>query len=136
MNLKNIRLILAACLLLLSNGAALGAGIQQYTPTHAIIFTQLDKLVIDEPFLKARARVIELGWKPVRLHARRGFTYDGAEKRLADRKIYEVESCSMDAGVNCMFYYRKQKRCLRLDTIGEQVANMKITRWTNECPAD
>lgn len=91
-------------------------------------------LKVGESFLHARARVIRLGWKPIRMHINDAYEYDGAEQRLVDRGFREVDSCSIDAGANCILYYRMAGRCLRLDTVGEQVDEMKVTRWTNECP--
>lgn len=93
------------------------------------------QLIVGESFLRARARIVRFGWKPIRMHAHDNYEYTGAEKRLAERKFLEVDSCSIDAGANCILYYSKAAECLRLDTVGEQVAEMEVTRWTNECPA-
>jgi hypothetical protein len=92
------------------------------------------QLKVAEPFLAARARILKFGWKPVRMHKSDNYEYSGAEVRLVERKFFEVYGCSTDAGVNCILYYRKPQQCLRLDTVGEQVAYMTVTRWTNECP--
>jgi hypothetical protein len=89
-----------------------------------------------ESFLEARSRIIRFGWKPIRMHGNDNYEYDGAEKRLAERSFLEVDSCSIDAGANCILYYSKAAKCLRIDTVGEQVAQMKVTRWTNECPVE
>jgi hypothetical protein len=136
MKFKNRRLGWVGCLILVSSSASLGAVAQPYTKMNPMLFAQTDRIIIDEPFLRVRARVIQHGWKPARIYAKEGYSYDGAEKSLADRKIFEVDTCSMDAGANCIFYYRKKQKCLRIDTIGERVGNMKVTRWTYECPAD
>jgi hypothetical protein len=87
-----------------------------------------------EPFAKARARIIKLGWQPVRMHRNDRYEYSGTEKELAARGFIEVASCSVDAGSLCIFYYRKALECLRLDTKGEHIKFMEVTRWTNECP--
>jgi hypothetical protein len=87
-----------------------------------------------EAFTKARSRIVKLGWKPVRMHRNDNYEYDGAEKKLANRGFVEVDSCSIDAGVLCIFYYSKASECLRVDTRGEQIKYMSVTRWTNECP--
>jgi hypothetical protein len=89
----------------------------------------------NEPFLKARARLIKLGWDPVRMHANGSYEYDGAEKRLIEHNFYEVDSCSIDAGAICILYYKKSSMCLRVDTVGEQVKVMKVARWVEECPS-
>lgn len=85
-------------------------------------------------FVSARARLIKSGWKPVRMHADGGYEYSGTEKRLADRHVYEVDSCSTDRGSLCIFYYAKDGSCLRIDTVGEQVNSMRVTRWDDSCP--
>ncbi len=92
------------------------------------------ELRVGESFLKARSRIISRGWKPMRMHKDDNYEYDGAEKRLVARSFLEVDSCSIDAGANCILYYGKGASCLRLDTVGEQVNEMEVTRWTNECP--
>ncbi len=92
------------------------------------------RLKVGESFLQARSRIVGHGWKPIRMHFNDNYEYDGAEKRLAEHRFLEVDSCSIDAGANCILYYSKAGRCLRLDTVGEQVVDMKVARWTNECP--
>jgi len=68
------------------------------------------------------------------MHADDRYEYSGTEKRLADRHILEVDSCSTDRGSLCIFYYAKDGSCLRIDTIGEQVNSMRVTRWDDSCP--
>ena len=84
-------------------------------------------------FVKTRAHLVKSGWKPTRMHAD-NYEYDGTEKRLAERRILEVDSCSTDRGGLCVFYYAKGGACLRVDTIGEQVDAMRVTRWDDSCP--
>jgi hypothetical protein len=84
-------------------------------------------------FVKTRANLIKSGWQPVRTHAD-GYEYDGTEKRLVERRFLEVDSCSTDRGGLCIFYYAKNGTCLRVDTIGEQVDAMRVTRWDDSCP--
>jgi len=81
-----------------------------------------------EPFLRARSRIIKLGWKPIRMHQNDGYEYSGTEKELAEKKIFEVDACSVDAGVLCSFYYRKAKTCLRVRTVGETLGQMSVNR--------
>lgn len=87
----------------------------------------------DMSFTRARALLLKDNWKPVPMHVADNHEYDGAEKELVRRKFVEVDSCSSDSA-RCILYYRKANRCLRLDTIGEHVREMKVVRWTNECP--
>lgn len=89
---------------------------------------------VGEQFLVVRARILRNSWQPIRMHINDDYEYFGAEKELADRQFLEVDSCSMDAGALCILYYGKGRECLRVDTIGEQLKDMKVTRWTDECP--
>jgi hypothetical protein len=91
-------------------------------------------LKVGEPFLVARSRILRSGWHPARMHSNDGYEYFGAEKELTDRKFLEVDYCSMDAGALCILYYSKGTKCLRVDTVGEQLSEMKVIRWTDECP--
>jgi hypothetical protein len=93
-------------------------------------------LKVGESFLVTRPRIIRSGWHPTRMHVNDDYEYSGTERKLADRKFMEVDSCSMDAGALCILYYSKGKKCLRVDTMGEQLKDMKVTRWTDDCPVD
>lgn len=86
------------------------------------------------PFLSARARLIKAGWVPIHLHANDHYEYIGAERRLIENNIFEVDFCSVDRGALCAIYYVKEKSCLRVDTVGEQVQWMRVTGWREECP--
>lgn len=87
-----------------------------------------------ELFVRVRANLIKFGWTPVRMHTADNYEYDGTEKHLIDRRFFEVDSCSTDRGSLCILYYAKDGRCLRVDTIGEQVNSMRVTRWDDSCP--
>jgi phage tail sheath gpL-like len=67
------------------------------------------------------------------MHTNDGYEYSGVEKELATRKFFELDTCSFDSS-RCIFYYAKKGICLRVDTIGEQLNDMTVTRWTRECP--
>lgn len=86
-----------------------------------------------ESLLSARAKLLKQGWRPTRQHAADGYEYSGAELQLTGRKIFEVDSCSMDSS-RCILYYSKKGACLRMDSIGEQLRDMTVTRWADECP--
>jgi hypothetical protein len=85
-------------------------------------------------FVNVRVRLIKSGWKPVRLHAGDNYEYSGTEKRLTARHFFEVDSCSTDRGSLCILYYAKDGTCLRVDTEGERVDSMRVTRWDDSCP--
>jgi hypothetical protein len=80
-----------------------------------------------------RAGLLKTGWKPVRVHDP-DYESSGTERLLTGRRIYEVEGCSTDMGSLCIFYYRKGRRCLRVNTVGEQVGMMRVTSWDDSCP--
>lgn len=90
-------------------------------------------IAASQPLTRARAALIQRGWQPIRRHATDGYEYTGAELELTKRKIFEVDSCSSDSS-RCILYYRKKGECLRMNTIGEKLGDMTVTRWTNECP--
>lgn len=87
----------------------------------------------DQRFTQARAKLIASKWTPVALHLRHEPELEGVEKQLAKRGFMEFDSCSIDSS-RCILYYRKASDCLRLDTIGEQVNDMTVVQWSNECP--
>jgi hypothetical protein len=87
------------------------------------------QLKVDESFTQARARLVNSGWQPTRMHQGDNYDYDGAEKELVDRGFLEVDFCSTDAGALCVLYYSKAGECLRLTTRGEQIHFMHITGW-------
>ena len=91
-------------------------------------------LKVGEFFVKARTWIIKHGWKPIRMHGNDDYEYSGTEKYLAARGFHEVDSCSTDAGVLCTMYYSKRKECLRLETRGEQVNDIRLRLWLKECP--
>jgi hypothetical protein len=134
MRFSYVPIVVVACLAIMSAPLAArkeGSGTDLF---HKVSGVEKLHLVVGEPFLHARSRVIRLGWKPTPMHRDDNHEYDGPERRLAERSILEVDSCSIDAGANCILYYQKNTECLRLDTVGEQVDKMKITRWASECP--
>lgn len=45
------------------------------------------RLNVGEPFLHARARIIALGWKPIRMRYHDNYEYDGAEKTFSRAKV-------------------------------------------------
>ncbi len=92
-----------------------------------------DYLKKDQLFTAARKLLIKNKWVPVKIHAEQNYEYVGLEKDLITLNILEVDSCSIDSS-RCIFYYRKNNQCLRLDTIGEQSKYMKVVQWSDECP--
>lgn len=134
MNKSTIVLICCACCALIAMGVPrMGLGANAHwarEPTSA----HETEIRLGESFLKARSRLFKQGWMPIHMHDKDSYVLSGSETLLAQRKIYEVDSCSMDLGVNCIFYYRKRQECMRIDTLGEEVKDMKISRWSRECP--
>jgi hypothetical protein len=76
-------------------------------------------------------------WLPFRFTHREtdDFPVTGEEAELIERKIFEVESCSMDGGALCTFWYTKKGSCLKVTTRGEDLKSMRvISRKPNTCP--
>jgi hypothetical protein len=92
-------------------------------------------LNVAKPFVLARTHLLAAGWKPVRIHTNADDDYFGLERKLVGHNFLEFDSCSVDAGSLCDFYYRKAGKCLRVDTIGEQVREMKVLQWMHQCPS-
>ncbi|WP_236178984.1 MULTISPECIES: hypothetical protein [Pseudomonas] len=90
-------------------------------------------IAVDEPLVSARSKLIEQGWKPTRMHTSDGYEYSGVERELAARNFLELDTCSFDSS-RCILFYSKKGACLRVDTMGEQLKDMTVTRWTDECP--
>jgi len=84
-------------------------------------------------FSEARAELIEQGWRPVDTHARGAYDAIGVENNLLAAHIVEVESCAIDRPL-CIFNYKRDKRCLRLVTQGEDVPEMRVQSWSSRCP--
>ena len=89
-------------------------------------------IVVNEPLVSARSKLIKQGWKPSRMHTRDGYEYSGVERELAARNFPELDTCSFDSS-RCILFYSKKDACLRVDTVGEQLKDMTVTRWTIEC---
>ncbi|MBV4476850.1 hypothetical protein [Pseudomonas botevensis] len=90
-------------------------------------------IAVDEPLVSARSKLIKQGWKPTRMHTGDGYEYSGVERELAARNFLELDTCSFDSS-RCILFYSKKGACLRVDTMGEQLKDMTVTRWADECP--
>ena len=90
-------------------------------------------IAVGEPLVAAKAKLVKQGWKPTRMHTTDGYEYSGVERELATRKFFEVDVCSFDSS-RCILFYSKKGTCLRFDTIGEQLNDITVTRWADECP--
>ena len=86
-----------------------------------------------ELFMKARQRLLTQGWTPVRMHVSDQWEYSGLDRAFFERNVVELDSCTVDISL-CIFYYRKNGRCLRVNTRGETIAPNKVTSWQAECP--
>ncbi len=90
-------------------------------------------IAVDEPLMSARSRLIRQGWKPTRMHTSDGYEYSGVERELAAHNFLELDTCSFDSS-RCILFYSKKGACLRVDTMGEQLKDVAVTRWADECP--
>jgi hypothetical protein len=101
-------------------------------------FIHAKELEIGMPFLDGRKLLIREGWRP--LASESIFPYPEAEEAFHRLKIFEVESCAMDAPV-CAFNYKKDDTCLQLFTYGAEIKGvteikkgMHIYNWSYSCP--
>lgn len=85
------------------------------------------------PFLQARKNVMREGWSPRKTHINDGYDFSRTEKNLLRRGLSEVESCAMDRPY-CVFNYERAGQCFRVVTVGEDVRDMKVAQWSNDCP--
>lgn len=80
-------------------------------------------------FFTARKLLIHDDWRPINVHEKEDYPYSAVEKELKDIGIEELESCAMDKAL-CLFNYKKNKKCLLLETLGEEINDMQIYYWT------
>ncbi|WP_438298823.1 hypothetical protein [Pseudomonas sp. NMS19W] len=90
-------------------------------------------IAVDEPLVSARSKLIKQGWKPTRMHTSDGYEYSAVERELAAHNFLELDTCSFDNS-RCILFYSKEGACLRVDTMGERLKDMTVTRWADECP--
>lgn len=87
----------------------------------------------NESFVVARSKLVKQGWQPTLVHTSDACEYSGVERELVAHKFFEVDTCSLDSS-RCILFYSKKGTCLRVDTIGEHLNDMRVTRWVDECP--
>jgi len=82
------------------------------------------------PFLSTRTALIKNGWKS---NITNETELVGTEVSLRNRGALEIERCT--EGVQyCEFNYIKNKNCLGVGTVGEEIKDMKIYSWNFEYP--
>lgn len=84
-------------------------------------------------FSDARAQLVKQGWRPVDTHTGEAFEPIGLESELLAAQILEVESCAVDRPL-CIFNYKRDKRCLRVITTGEELSELRVQSWSSTCP--
>jgi hypothetical protein len=88
-------------------------------------------------FPAARKKLLHHGWEPVITNKLNSDEIDykliGIEKILRRNGFDELESCAVDRSL-CIFNYRKNGKCLRLITKGEDPSRLTILSWSSECP--
>jgi hypothetical protein len=90
-------------------------------------------------FLPFRSSLLKDGWNPfqVRLASIPKSPLDSEEAKL-ERRFPEIESCSVDAGMLCRFWYKKpgkDRQCLLVITKGENLKKMLIVfQKQDACP--
>lgn len=116
--MMRIGILLSMCLL--------ASHAQSAEPVHAPIRA-------GDNFVRARGALLRAQWRPLRRHVNDGYEYGGLDRLLNERGFKELESCTVDTS-QCIFYYRKRRTCLRVDTMGEQVDEMTVVQWSTACP--
>jgi hypothetical protein len=87
---------------------------------------------IGEKFVNARTRLHAAGWRAdPASHASSG-EYMGLDRLLVQSGYQEVDYCSVGQSF-CTLQYVKGEACLRVQTQGEQISEMKVERWSNAC---
>ncbi|WP_133116837.1 hypothetical protein [Paraburkholderia acidicola] len=85
----------------------------------------------------ARSSLFHDGWKPIvtkKLNARdSGNELIGIEKTIRREGFNELEACAVDRS-QCIFNYKKGKKCIRIVTQGEDISRLMVLSWTNDCP--
>lgn len=84
-------------------------------------------------FVSARQALLKQGWKPLNVHQKDGYEYIGVEHDLIKANFKEVDSCAVDRAL-CIFRYKRKAQCLRVLTKGEEVPEMVVSSWSNDCP--
>jgi len=133
MRIKHILTILTAALIFTQASAKTQDDVNNNQPMAKKTLAS-PSLKMGQSFLAARSNILRSRWHPIKIPKNSDYEYIGIEKELANRKFFEMESCSMDAGLLCTLYYSKGTKCLRVETIGEQLKYMKVRYWTDECP--
>ena len=83
-------------------------------------------------FLHARKMLILDGWSPIPAVVPEG-GFIGIENQLIRSGVGEVNSCAIDKAA-CIFYYKRRTNCLKVETEGEVVNNMRIAHLSHTCP--
>ncbi|TDR72044.1 hypothetical protein [Paludibacterium purpuratum] len=85
----------------------------------------------DQPFKPARKTVLAHGWKPFKNMD--PSTLIGVDKMLYRAGYKEVYSCAMDIGVCILQYKDKKGQCLSVFVKGEELKDMVVSDWNNQC---
>lgn len=87
-------------------------------------------------FSKFHSSLLREHWSPYALQKGEIAEYFGdTEERRLKSKFPGLESCSVDAGMLCRFWYKKGQQCLLVVTRGERLQYMEVVfRKRSECP--
>lgn len=87
--------------------------------------------LVGTDYLSARKKLIKEGWAPVRYIDPQLMD---REKKI-QRKFPELDSCAIDKPV-CSLSYRKQGKCLRVITWGEDMKSFEVNAIAHDCSND
>ena len=91
---------------------------------------------IGETLPSARAKLLKIGWKPVRTWSKPADNLGWAlVKDFFDAGFTEIQSCAGTGSNPCIFNYQSGRRaCLKLFTEGEIPKAATVTGWNSSCP--
>lgn len=84
-----------------------------------------------QPLKPARKAALTHGWIPFKNQDPSALI--GVEKILHRAGYKEVYSCAMDIGVCILLYKGKKGQCLSIFVKGEELQDMVVSDWSNQC---
>jgi hypothetical protein len=83
----------------------------------------------------ARKILFHEGWKKLIYDQQDKDYVNGMKSDLLKSNINEIRSCAEDRSF-CTFFYSKGKKCLKMETEGEQIPNMRVMYLDFRCPEE
>ena len=89
----------------------------------------------DMSFIQARKQILAHGWKPVNEASKRepGTEYESLERQVLARGWREMSFCYPTGLSMCTFFYTKKNECMTVTTTGEQIRDLELYQWSDDC---